>query len=178
MNNNTYTPAVTSNRSLNHMDVHQMAQQQQAQSLMTDDFPHLDIINDLLEDEQCSNMMFNGSMYNSQPPPQVFNGQYSSYHGGDIGVSGELLSGGRSRSFGEEGFHYMPRVAAVGPYADGMMPTQWRMPNMDLSLLPMRNNSLEDANYHHTYFGMDSTNPSFSSGINNGFTEFRPSNGH
>jgi hypothetical protein len=176
MNNNAYTPAVTSNRSVNHMDVHQMAQQQ-AQSLMTDEFPHLDIINDLLEDEQCSNMMFNGSRYNSQQPPQVFNGQYSSYHGGELGVSGELLSSGRSRSFGEEGFHYMPRVAAVGPYADGMMPTQWRMPNtVDLSLLAMRNNnSLEDANYHHTYLGMESRNPSFSSGINNGF---RPSNGH
>uniref|UniRef100_A0A1J3CGT9 MATH domain-containing protein n=1 Tax=Noccaea caerulescens TaxID=107243 RepID=A0A1J3CGT9_NOCCA len=172
--NNPYSPApaVTSNRSLNQ----QMAQQQ-AQSLMTDEFPHLDIINDLLEDEQCSNMMFNGSMFNSQYP-QVFNGQYS-YHGGDLGVSGELLSSGRSRSFGEEGFHYMPRVSA---YADGMIPTQWQMANMDLSLLAIRNNSLEDAtsaaNYHHTYFGMESSNPSFSSGINNGYTEFRPSNGH
>lgn len=178
--NNPYTPAVASNRSLNHMDF-QIAQQAQ-QSLMTDEFPHLDIINDLLEDENCSNMVFNGSIFNSQP--QLFNSQYS-YHGGgaDLGVSGELLSNGRSRSFGEEGFHYMPHVSAGGPYADGLIPTQWQMANMDLSLLAMRNNNLEDAtssssaNYHHTYYGLNSTNPSFSPGIN-GYTEFRPSNGH
>lgn len=168
MYNNTYSPAVTSNRSLNHMDV-QIAQQQ-AQSMMTDEFPHLDIINDLLEDEQCSNMVYNGSIFN--PQPQVFNGQYSSYHG-------ELLSGGRTRSFGEEGLHYMAR----GPYGtDGMMPRQWQMTNMDLSLPAMRSNGMEDgtssaANYHHSYFGLDASNPSFTSGIN-GYTEFRPSNGH
>ncbi|XP_018451140.2 TNF receptor-associated factor homolog 1b isoform X2 [Raphanus sativus] len=164
--NNRYTPAVTSNSSLNHTDT-EMARQQ-AQSLMTDEFPHLDIINDLLEDENCSNMVYNGSIYNSQP--QLFNGQYS-YHGGDLGISGELLSSGRSRSFGDEGFHYMPR----GPYGE----TQWQMANMDLSLLAMRNSSnMEDtASYRNTYFGLDSWNQSFSSGTN-GYTEFRPSNGH
>ncbi|KAF8086712.1 hypothetical protein N665_0615s0058 [Sinapis alba] len=170
--NNPYTPAVTSNSSLNLADI-EMARQQ-AQSLMTDEFPHLDIINDLLEDENCSNMVYNGSIYNSQP--QQFNSQYS-YHGGggaDLGISGELLSNGRSRSFGEEGFHYMPH----GPYADSLIPTQWQMANMDLSLLAMRNSNMEDtASYRHTYFGLDSTNPSFSSGMN-GYTEFRPSNGH
>ncbi|KAL0697284.1 hypothetical protein Bca4012_053406 [Brassica carinata] len=164
--NNRYTPAVTSNSSLNHIDI-EMARQQ-AQSLMTDEFPHLDIINDLLEDENCSNMVYSGSIYNSQP--QLFNSQYS-YHGGDLGISGELLlSSSRSRSFGEEGVHYMPR----GPYAE----TQWQMANMDLSLLAMRNGNMEDTTpYHHAYFGLDSTNQSFSSGIN-GYTEFRPSNGH
>ncbi|XP_010457471.1 PREDICTED: MATH domain-containing protein At5g43560-like isoform X1 [Camelina sativa] len=175
MNKPYTTAATTSNRSLNHVDM-QIAQQQ-AQSLMTDEFPHLDIINDLLEDEQCSNMVFNGSVFNHPSQQQVFNGgQYSSYQGGD---AGELFSGGgRSRSLGEEGFHYMPG----GGYVDGMMPTQWQMANMDLSLLAMRNNNnMEEAtspaNYHHTYYGMESGNPSFSSGIN-GYTEFRPSNGH
>ncbi|KAL0649051.1 hypothetical protein Bca4012_091741 [Brassica carinata] len=171
--NNRYTPAVASNTSLNHIDTE--TARQQAQSLMTDEFPHLDIINDLLEDENCGSMVFNGSIFNSQP--QLFNNQYS-YHGGgsaDLGISGELLSSGRSRSFGDEGFHYMPR----GPYAEGLIPTQWQMANMDLSLLAMRNSNMEDtASYHHTYnFGLDSTNQSFSSGIN-GYTEFRPSNGH
>ncbi|KAL0724042.1 hypothetical protein Bca4012_038641 [Brassica carinata] len=174
--NNPYTPAVASNRSVNHIDV-ETTRQQQPQSLMTDEFPHLDIINDLLEDESCSNMAFNGNMYNSQP--QLFNSQYASYHGGgggDLGISGEFMSSGRSRSFGEEGFHYMPRVSAAGPYgADGLMPTtQWQMANVDLSLLAMRNSNLEDTTptYHH------STYPSFSHGIN-GYTEYRPSsNGH
>ncbi|CAF2105242.1 unnamed protein product [Brassica oleracea] len=171
--NNRYTPAVASNTSLNHIDTE--TARQQAQSLMTDEFPHLDIINDLLEDENCGSMVFNGSIFNSEP--QLFNNQYS-YHGGgsaDLGISGELLSSGRSRSFGDEGFHYMPR----GPYAEGLIPTQWQMANMDLSLLAMRNSNMEDtASYHHTYnFGLDSTNQSFSSGIN-GYTEFRPSNGH
>ncbi|WZZ11638.1 hypothetical protein YC2023_097559 [Brassica napus] len=171
--NNRYTPAVASNTSLNHIDIE--TARQQAQSLMTDEFPHLDIINDLLEDENCSNTVFNGSIFNSQS--QLFNSQYS-YHGGgsaDLGISGELLSSGRSRSFGDEGFHYMAR----GPYAEGLIPTQWQMANMDLSLLAMRNSNVEDtASYHHTYnFGLDSTNQSFSSGIN-GYTEFRPSNGH
>ncbi|XP_023644656.1 TNF receptor-associated factor homolog 1b isoform X2 [Capsella rubella] len=165
--NNPYTSAATSNRSLNHMDI-QIAQQQ-AQSLMIDEFPHLDIINDLLEDEQCSNMVFNGSIFNpQQEQQQVFNGgQYSTYHG-DAGVS---LSGSRSRSFGEEGLHYMPG----GAYVDGVMPTQWQMANMDLSMLAMRNNNIEDAaNYRQTYFGMDAGNQG---GIN-GYTEYRPANGH
>ncbi|KAJ0236165.1 TNF receptor-associated factor 1a [Hirschfeldia incana] len=173
--NNRYTPAVTSNSSLNHNDIDRLGiemARQQAQSMMTDEFPHLDIINDLLEDENCSNMVYNGSIYNSQP--QLFNSQYS-YHGGgsaDLGISGELLSGGRSRSFGE--VHYMPR----GPYADSSIQTQWQMANMDLSLLAMRNGNMEDTtSYQHAYFGLDSTNQSFSSGIN-GYTEFRPSNGH
>lgn len=173
--NNPYAPTVTSNSS-----------RQQAQNLMTDEFPHLDIINDLLEDENCSNMVFNGSMFSSQP--QMLDRQYS-YHGGggaaDFGISGELLSGGRSRSFGEEGYHYMPHnglSAAGGPYAaDGLIPTQWQMANVDLSLLGMRNNNsnLGDttAYHHNAYFGLDSSNPSFSSGVN-GYTEFRPSNGH
>ena len=170
--NNPYAPTVTSNSS-----------RQQAQNLMTDEFPHLDIINDLLEDENCSNMVFNGSMFSSQP--QMLDRQYS-YHGGgaaDFGISGELLSGGRSRSFGEEGYHYMPHngLSAAGPYADGLIPTQWQMANVDLSLLGMRNNSsnLGDttAYHHNAYYGLDSSNPSFSSGIN-GYTEFRPSNGH
>ncbi|CAN8311205.1 unnamed protein product [Cochlearia groenlandica] len=175
---NPCTPSTASSRSLNHIDI-QMAQQQ-SQSMVTDEFPHLDIINDLLEEEQYSNTLFNGSsVFSSQP--QMLSSQYS-YHGGDIGISGELLSSGRSRSFGrQEGFHYMPRVSAGGLYVDGVIPTQWQMANMDLSLLAMRNNNnLEDAAsasanyYHHTYFGMD---PSFSTGIN-GYTEFRPSNGH
>ncbi|XP_010475082.1 PREDICTED: MATH domain-containing protein At5g43560-like [Camelina sativa] len=178
--NKPYTAAATtSNRSLNHVDI-QIAQQQ-AQSLMTDEFPHLDIINDLLEDEQCSNMVFNGSVFNHpSQQQQVFNGgqQYSSYQGGDAGELFSGSGGGRSRSLGEEGFHYMPG----GGYVDGMMPTQWQMANMDLSMLAMRNNNnMEDAtspaNYHHAYYGMESGNPSFSSGIN-GYTEFRPSNGH
>ncbi|KAF8111690.1 hypothetical protein N665_0073s0048 [Sinapis alba] len=174
--NNLYTPAVASNRSVNHIDVEIARQQQPQSSLMTDEFPHLDIINDLLEDENCSNMAFNGNIYSSQP--QIFNSQYT-YHGGggaELGISGEFMSSGRSRSFGEEGFHYMPRVSAAGPYgADVLMPpTQWQMANMDLSLLAMRNSNLEDttATYHHN------TYPSFSPGIN-GYTEYRPSsNGH
>ncbi|AAB70446.1 F19P19.26 [Arabidopsis thaliana] len=79
MYNNTYSPAVTSNRSLNHMDV-QIAQQQ-AQSMMTDEFPHLDIINDLLEDEQCSNMVYNGSIFNPQPQDQEFRRGRIALHG-------------------------------------------------------------------------------------------------
>ncbi|CAH8391818.1 unnamed protein product [Eruca vesicaria subsp. sativa] len=173
--NSPYTQTMTNNRSVSHIDV-EIARQQQPQSLMTDEFPHLDIINDLLEDESCSNMAFNGSIYNSQP--QLFNSQYA-YHnngGGDLGISGEFMSSGRSRSFGDEGFHYMPRVSAAGPYgADGLMPpTQWQMANMDLSLLAMRNSNLEDTapTYHHN------TYQSFSPGIN-GYTEYRPSsNGH
>ncbi|CAG7909047.1 TNF receptor-associated factor homolog 1b isoform X1 [Brassica rapa] len=170
--NSPYTPAVTSNRSISHIDV-EIARQQQPQSLMTDEFPHLDIINDLLEDESCSNMAFNGNIYNSQP--QLFNSQYAYRGGADLGMSGEFMSSGRSRSFGEEGFHYMPRVSASGAYGgDGLMPTQWQMGNVDLSLLAMRNSNLEDTTptyHHHTY-------SSFSPGIN-GYTEYRPSsNGH
>ncbi|CAH2046592.1 unnamed protein product [Thlaspi arvense] len=142
------------------------------QSLMTDEFPHLDIINDLLEDEHGS---MDNNMYRV---PQRFNNIYS-YHGGaDFGISG------RSRSYSDDGFHqsygeYMsPSSSSSSPYGNGLTQTQWRMANLDLSLLAMRNQddaALAASNY--SYFDLDSSNQNLSAGIN-GYRDFRPSNGH
>lgn len=148
-----------------------------AQSLMTDEFPHLDIINDLLEDEQG---MMDSAVYQL---PQRFNNNQYSYHGGaDLGISG------RSRNYSDDGFHYsygkyMPHLSpssSSSPYAngqmDGLAQTQWQMANMDLSLLAMRNQD-DAASATYSYFDLDSSNPNLSAGIN-GYRDFRPSNGH
>ncbi|AED94981.1 TRAF-like superfamily protein [Arabidopsis thaliana] len=142
-----------------------------AQSLMTDEFPHLDIINDLLADEH-------GTMDNSvYRVPQQFNNQYS-YHGGaDLGISS------RSRSYSDDGFHqsygeYMPHSASSSPYGNGQTQSQWQMANMDFSLPAMRNQDdvSASATATYSYFDLDSSNPNLS-GIN-GYRDFRPSNGH
>ncbi|CAH2046690.1 unnamed protein product [Thlaspi arvense] len=140
------------------------------QSLMTDEFPHLDIINDLLKDEHGS--MDNNSVY---CVPQRFN-MYS-YHGGaDFGISG------RSRSYSDDGFHqsYGEYMSSSSPYGngqmDGLTQTQWRMANMDLSLLATRNQD-DAAASNYSYFDLDSSNQNLSAGIN-GYRDFRPSNGH
>lgn len=143
-----------------------------AQSLMTDEFPHLGIINDLLEDEHGS---MDSSVYRV---PQQFNNQYP-YHGGaDLGISG------RSRSYSDDGFHqsygeYMPHSASSLPYGNGQTQMQWQMANMELSLRAMRNqdSSSASASATYSYFDLDSSNPNSSGGIN-GYRDYRPSNGH
>lgn len=141
-----------------------------AQSLMTDEFPHLDIINDLLEDEHCS---MDSDVYRV---PQQFNNQFS-YHGGaDLGISG------RSRSYSDDGFHqsygeYIPHSSSSSPYGNGQTQTQWQMANTDLSLRAMRNQDDPSASATYSYFDLDSSNPNSSAGIN-GYRDYRPSNGH
>ncbi|XP_010522489.1 PREDICTED: MATH domain-containing protein At5g43560-like [Tarenaya hassleriana] len=169
---------------------------EQTQSLVTDEFPHLDIINDLLEDEHGSNMMMAGSGFHVVP--QLFNSSSSShytYHhhhhgtGTELGLSGELLSCRSSRSYSDEGFHhgyghfdsYMPHSSAsASPYGngqmDGLIPTQWRMANMDLSLRAMRNP--DEAAYPPFGSEASNSNPNLSANINGGYAEFRPSKGH
>jgi hypothetical protein len=147
---------------------------------VTDEFPHLDIINDLLEDEYGS---VDSSIYDM---PQQFNNNRYTYHGGGAGV--DLGISGRSRSYGDDGFHqsygeYMPHSSSSSssPYGnrqlDGLVAqTQWQMANMT-----MRNQ--EDAALatasNYSYLNLDSSsNPNLSSGIN-GYRDFRPSsNGH
>ncbi|CAH8280938.1 unnamed protein product [Arabidopsis lyrata] len=163
---NTYnTPVVTTSIRPTNVQIGRTAQ-------MTDEFPHLDIINDLLEDEHGS---MDSSVYHV---PQQFNNQYS-YHGGaDLGISG------RSRSYSDDGFHqsygeYMPHSASSSPYGNGQTQSQWQMA-MDLSLRAMRNqddaSASASASATYSYFDLDSSNPNLS-GIN-GYRDFRPSNGH
>ncbi|CAL9242166.1 unnamed protein product [Arabidopsis halleri] len=163
-NTNTYnTPVVTTSIRPTNVQIGRTAQ-------MTDEFPHLDIINDLLEDEHVST---DNSLYHV---PQQFNNQYS-YHGGaDLGISG------RSRSYSDDGFHqsygeYMPHSASSSSYGNGQTQSQWQMA-MDLSLRAMRNqdDASASASATYSYFDLDSSNPNLS-GIN-GYRDFRPSNGH
>ncbi|KAL1191312.1 TNF receptor-associated factor-like protein [Cardamine amara subsp. amara] len=160
------TPAVTTSLRPTNVQIGRTTQ-----SLMTDEFPHLDIINDLLEDEQ-------GSMdCNVYRLPQQFTNQYT-YHGGaDLGISG------RSRSYSDDGFHqsygeYMPHSSSSSPYGNGQAQSQWHMSNMDLSLLAMRHqDDASAASATYSYFDVDSPNPNSSARIN-GYRDFRPSNGH
>ncbi|XP_010556888.1 PREDICTED: MATH domain-containing protein At5g43560-like [Tarenaya hassleriana] len=124
----------------------------QNQSMVTDEFPHLDIINDLLEDENGSN---GGNGFHV---PQLFNlcRQFAHYQGTGLSGGDELLSCRSRKSYSDEGFghgdwEYMHHHASASA-------------NMDLSLLSMMNPD-------------ESGCPSLSSSIN-GCSEFRPSNGH
>ncbi|KAK9265870.1 hypothetical protein L1049_027320 [Liquidambar formosana] len=60
------------------------------------------------------------------------------------------------------------------PYAngqiDGLIPNQWQVAGTDLSLLSMMNTEGDGYPYHPEY-------PNLACGVN-GYTVFRPSNGH
>ncbi|CAN8247820.1 unnamed protein product [Cochlearia groenlandica] len=151
------------------------------QSLVTDEFPHLAIINDLLEDEH--GMMDNGLYY---LPQQQFNNSQYSYHGGgggaDLGISGRSMSYIDDR-YQQSYSEYMPYSSSSSPYGNRQMDElmQWRMANMDLSLLAMSNqNDVAAAATagSYSYYDLDASSLDFSGGYNYGYRDFRPSNGH
>ncbi|OWM68142.1 hypothetical protein CDL15_Pgr016342 [Punica granatum] len=162
-----------------------------AQGLLSDDFPHLDIINDLLDEEQGI-----GKFSRTNPVfPHSLNRQFS--FPGEVGVLGDMEASAssascrfeRTRSYRENGFqrsyssfpggfdsvreYNMPQVSPM-PYAngqmDGMIPSQWSIAGSDLSMLGMK--SLEGEGY--PYYSPEYSN--LACGVN-GYNVFRPPSG-
>lgn len=163
--------------------------------VLPDEFPHLDIINDLLDDEHGVGMVarVNSDYQMFSSVPHHINRQYS--FPGDPGMSSSTGPSGsacrfdRTRSYHDDGFKHgygasgrtydtlrdMFPQATSRPYVngqvDGFMHNQWQMAASDPPLLNVRNIDSDGYPYHLSEY------PNHSVGIN-GYSMFRPSNGH
>ncbi|KAE8688391.1 MATH domain-containing protein [Hibiscus syriacus] len=161
----------------------------QTQGVLADEFPHLDIINELLDEEH--NVSRAGAGF-----PALCNGSYllnqHSSFTSDLAMSDEMRSSSGSCRFDHDdrfqpgycsssGNHFdtprecipqasPPPYAASGQQIDGLVPTGWQMASTDQSLLGMRNGNGESYPYYSPEYS------SIARGIN-GYTVFRPSNG-
>uniref|UniRef100_A0A7C9E856 MATH domain-containing protein n=1 Tax=Opuntia streptacantha TaxID=393608 RepID=A0A7C9E856_OPUST len=167
------------------------------QSAAADEFPHLDIINDLLDDEQgmgrtaCGSTIFQGPS-NGTP---LFTRQFT--YPSDMKLSSEVGSVGTScrsdryRSLPEDGFQqeycssrsqygsareFIPQpqgnsVSYMNGQIDSPVPNQWQLLGPDLSLVGLRNSGVDG--YPHSISDYSDLTSSV-----NGYTIFRPSNGH
>ncbi|GMI70454.1 Tumor necrosis factor Receptor-Associated Factor 1b [Hibiscus trionum] len=165
----------------------------QTQGILADEFPHLDIINELFDEEH--NVGRAGASF-----PVLDNGshllnRHFSFPS-DLGLSDEIGSSSgscrfeRAWSYHDDRFQrgyssssgnnfdtpseFIPQASPV-PYAngqqiDGLVPTRWKMASTDLSLLGMRSRDGES----YPYYSPEYSN--IACGIN-GYTVFRPSNG-
>ncbi|KAM7279184.1 hypothetical protein ACFE04_006318 [Oxalis oulophora] len=164
----------------------------QAHGGLVDDFPHLDIINDLLDEEYSSgNSAFSGS----QPLMRQFsfpgdvsmsdhmmgsssNGscrfeRTQSYHSGDVFQRG--YSPAANSHFESLREYNIPQGSPL-PYmngqVDGLIQNHWPMAGPDLDMLGMRNHAEGDC-----YLYLNPEYANLAGGIK-GYTLFRPSNGH
>ncbi|XP_047946412.1 TNF receptor-associated factor homolog 1a-like isoform X1 [Salvia hispanica] len=169
-------PACTSGRLSNHV--------------LPDEFPHLDIINDLLDDGHgvgmSSRMNSDYQMFSSTP--HHINRQYT-FPGdpnmsGGAGPSASACRFDRTRSYHDDGYQHsygtpgrsydtlrdMVPPGSSRPYANGQadsyMASQWQMSGSDPQL---RNMDSDGYSYHLPEY------QNLSAGIN-GYTAFRPSN--
>ncbi|XP_043811073.1 TNF receptor-associated factor homolog 1b isoform X2 [Manihot esculenta] len=167
-----------------------------SQGVVTDEFPHIDIINDLLDDEHGIGMAVEASsvFQSLNNRPHFLNRQCS--FPGEMGMSGELVSSSnsscrfeRAGSYRDSGFQrsyssfstqfdrlreFIPRASPL-PYSnghvDGLIPSHWPVAGSDLSLVGMTNGEADGS----PYFSPEYSNLACNS---NGYTVFRPSNGH
>ncbi|XP_047180057.1 TNF receptor-associated factor homolog 1b-like isoform X2 [Vigna umbellata] len=164
------------------------------QGLIVDEFPHLDIINDLLDDEYVigKSAKSSSAFQSLNNGPQLLNRQ-STFPGDlsandDLGSSTSSCRFERSRSYhhdhrlqggyGLSGGHYdsvrdyippMNNVHCVNGQVDGLIPNQWQVGGSDLLYLGMRNTENGNYAYYPDYSNM-------TCGVN-GYTVFRPSSG-
>ncbi|MBA0854526.1 hypothetical protein Goshw_001167 [Gossypium schwendimanii] len=127
----------------------------QSQCVLADEFPHLDIINDLLDEEHNV-----GSI-----------GRTGGFHA--LSNGSHLLSS--HFSFPSNlGMEFTPQTN-LQPYAngqiDGLVQTQWPMTSSGLSLLRIRNTNGDSCPYYNAKY------PNLACGVNGYATVFRPSNG-
>ncbi|KAA8548767.1 hypothetical protein F0562_000451 [Nyssa sinensis] len=134
----------------------------QTQGILADEFPHLDIINDLLEDEhgvgKAARVTSDFKSFSNGP--HHLNRQFT--FPGNIGMSSDMdpstssgrfertrsyLDDGFQSGYGSSGVHFDSRRDMVPqanqqPYAngqiEGLIPNQWQMAGSDLSFLSMR----------------------------------------
>ncbi|KAF7146079.1 hypothetical protein RHSIM_Rhsim04G0189200 [Rhododendron simsii] len=177
------TPACTSGRQTNH-------------GAFTDEFPHLDIINDLLDDEHSIAKQTRAStrFQSFSNGPHHLNRQFSFPL--DPGMSSNIGPSTscrfeRARSYHDDGLQHgygslsgahfdvllpdmIPQANQrpfLNEHVDGFLPAQWQMGGSDYSYLGMGNVEGDGYPYHV---------PDYSNlvcGVN-GYTVFRPSNGH
>ncbi|KAK7279202.1 hypothetical protein RJT34_24248 [Clitoria ternatea] len=165
----------------------------QNQGGLVDEFPHLDIINDLLDEEHgIGKAAKASSVFQSlNDGPQLLNRQFT--FPGDLATDDDLGSSTsscrfeRSRSYHDTGFQqgysspgrhfdsvqdYLPQASTL-PYGngkvDGLIPNQWQVAGSDLSYLGMRNSENDGYSYYQDYSNM-------ACGVNS-YTVYRPSNG-
>ncbi|KAH1136154.1 hypothetical protein GLYMA_10G008700v4 [Glycine max] len=166
----------------------------QNQGGLVDEFPHLDIINDLLDEPREHGIgkasRASSVFYSLNDGPQLLNRQFT--FPGDLGTDDDLGSSTsscrfeRSRSYHDAGFQqgystsgrhydslqdYVPQASTLSygnGKVDGMIPNQWQVAGSDLSYLGMRNTE-NSYSYYQDYSNM-------ACGVN-GYTVFRPSNG-
>ena len=166
----------------------------QNQGLLVDEFPHLDIINDLLDDEQGIGKTAKASsaFQSLNNGPQLLNRQFT--FPGDLGADDDLGSSTsscrfeRSQSYHHDhrfqggydlsGGHYdslrdyiqpMSSVPGVNGQVDGLIRNQWQVAGSDVLYLGMRNTENGSYAYYPDYSNM-------ACGVN-GYTVFRPSSG-
>ncbi|KAI9119563.1 hypothetical protein K1719_009439 [Acacia pycnantha] len=166
----------------------------QAQGLLADEFAHLDMINDLLDDEHCVGKAspFLQSLNNG---PHSLNRQFTSP--GGLGTCDDDSSRSstsscrfeRSRSYHDYEFHrgysssgmqcdsirdYVPQGSSTLPYVnghiDGLIQNQWQVANPDLSPYPGSLGHTENDGYpYYTDYSSMACDA-------NGYTVYRPSN--
>ncbi|KAH9602343.1 hypothetical protein KSS87_010925 [Heliosperma pusillum] len=151
------------------------------QTPLADEFPHLDIINDLLDDEQVIGRSHRGMAFpgtgNGGPSSTLFNRQFT--YPADISLSSNEVSMGFLQDYGpNSSYDPMREFSTQGnsiPYLNGQIdnvaPNQWQLLGPDLSLLGMRNSGADGYSYNVPEYS------NMACGVN-GYAMFRPSNGH
>ncbi|KAK7278499.1 hypothetical protein RJT34_23529 [Clitoria ternatea] len=167
----------------------------QNQGLLADEFPHLDIINDLLDDEHGigKTAMASSAFQSRNNGPQLLHRQFT--YPGDLGANDDDLGSStsscrfeRSRSYHHDhgiqggynstGGHFdslrdyiptMSNMPYVNGQVDGLIPNQWQVASSDLLYLGTRKRENDSYAYFPDYSNM-------ACGVN-GYTVFRPTSG-
>lgn len=164
-----------------------------SQSVLADEFPHLDIINDLLDDDLGIGMAsgLDPSFQSFSNGPHHHLARHFSFPGdvgsADLGPSTSSCRLERTLSYHDNGFlHRYPgghfdtgrdMITQPSPQSfvngqmDGIIPNQWQMVASDAPYLGMRS---ADSDLGYPYHVPDYSN--MACGVN-GYTMFRPSNG-
>nr|XP_004234033.1 TNF receptor-associated factor homolog 1b-like [Solanum lycopersicum]XP_019068293.1 TNF receptor-associated factor homolog 1b-like [Solanum lycopersicum] len=186
--------AVNSSRAHDHLpDSLACTSGRQPQSVSADEFPHLDIINDLLNDDHgIGRTSIPDSSFQSFSSGLQHLNQGFAFPGDigtpvDLGPSSSSCRFERSRSYHDVFQHNYsgglfdsasdmimqtdPRLNSGHHHMDGLVPNQWQMMGSDPSFLGMRNGTIDGG---HQYPLPDY--PNLACGVN-GYGVFRPSNG-
>ncbi|KAJ8763313.1 hypothetical protein K2173_001451 [Erythroxylum novogranatense] len=192
-----YPPVSSGSRELFSTELPACTSGRQTQGMVTDEFPHLDIINELLDDEHANGkgVAANRGLQSLNDGQHILHRQYS--FPSDIGLSTSMGTSPssscrfeRTRSYHEGGFQhcysssgphfdagreYVPQASPL-TYAngqmDGLIQSQWQLAGSDLSVIGVRNLEGDGS----PYYGPEFSN--LACGVNGYNTVFRPSNGH